>query len=51
MGESPLVIAPLKALHRGGVDLWEESKKVGLEINPLKTEEMRVNTIINQVLN
>ena len=26
-------------------DLWEESKKVGLEINPLKTEE-----IINQVL-
>ena len=31
-------------------DLWEESKKVGLEINPLKTEEIRVNTIINQVL-
>ena len=27
-----------------------ESKKVGLEINPLKTEEIRVNTIINQVL-
>jgi len=22
-------------------DLWEESKKVGLEINPLKTEEIR----------
>jgi len=31
-------------------DLWEESKKVGLEINPLKTEKIRVNTIINQVL-
>jgi hypothetical protein len=31
-------------------DLWEESKKVGLEINPLKTEEIRINTIINQVL-
>ena len=31
-------------------DLWEESKKVGLEINPLKTEEIRVNTIIIQVL-
>ena len=31
-------------------DLWEESKKVGLEIKPLKTEEIRVNTIMNQVL-
>ena len=31
-------------------DLWQESKKVGLDINPLKTEEIRVNTIINQVL-
>ena len=31
-------------------DLWEESKEVGLEINPLKTEEIRLNTIINQVL-
>ena len=31
-------------------DLWEESKKVGLEINPLNTEEIRVNTKINQVL-
>jgi hypothetical protein len=31
-------------------DLWEESKKVGLEINPLNTEEIRVNTIIIQVL-
>jgi hypothetical protein len=24
-------------------DFWEESRKVGLEINPLKTEEIRVN--------
>ena len=30
-------------------DLQEESKKVGLQINPLKTEEIRVNTIINRV--
>jgi hypothetical protein len=31
-------------------DLQEESKKVDLQINPLKTEEIRVNTIINRVL-
>jgi len=31
-------------------DLWEEYKKVGLEINPLKTKEIRVNTVINQGL-
>jgi hypothetical protein len=31
-------------------DLQEESKKVGLQINPMKTEEIRVNTIINRVL-
>jgi hypothetical protein len=30
-------------------DLQEESKKVGLQINPFKTEEIRVNTIINSV--
>ena len=30
-------------------DLQEESKKVGFQINPLKTEEIRVNTIINRV--
>ena len=30
-------------------DLQEESKKVGLQINPLRTEEIRVNTIINRV--
>ena len=30
-------------------DLQEESKKVSLQINPLKTEGIRVNTIINSV--
>jgi hypothetical protein len=31
-------------------DLWEESKKAGLEINFSKTEEIRVNTTVNQEL-
>jgi hypothetical protein len=31
-------------------DLHEESKKAGLQINPLKTEEIRVDIIINRVL-
>jgi hypothetical protein len=31
-------------------DLWEESKKVGLEINSSKTEEIRVNAAVNQEL-
>ena len=40
-----------KCEHMQKLDvLWEESKKVGLEINHLKTEEIRVNTITNQVL-
>ena len=30
-------------------DLQEESKKVGLQINPLKTDKIRVNTIRNRV--
>ena len=30
--------------------LWKESKKAGLEINSSKTEEMRVNTVVNQGL-
>jgi hypothetical protein len=30
-------------------DLQEECKKLSLQINPLKTEEIRVNTIINRV--
>ena len=29
-------------------DLWKESKKAGLEINSLKTEEIRVNTTVSQ---
>jgi hypothetical protein len=29
-------------------DLWEESKKAGLEINSSKTEEICVNMILNQ---
>ena len=31
-------------------DHWKESKKAGLEINSSKTEEIRVNTIVNQGL-
>jgi len=31
-------------------DLWKESKKAGLEINSSKTEEIRVNTVVNQGL-
>ena len=31
-------------------DLWKESKKAGLEINSSKTEEIRVNTAVNQGL-
>jgi hypothetical protein len=31
-------------------DPWKESKKAGLEINSSKTEEIRVNTIVNQGL-
>jgi hypothetical protein len=31
-------------------DVWEESKKLGLEINLSKTEEIRVNAIVNQGL-
>jgi hypothetical protein len=31
-------------------DLWEESKKAGLKIKSLKTEEIRFNTTVNRVL-
>jgi hypothetical protein len=31
-------------------DLWEESNKADLEINPFKTEEIRINTTVNQEL-
>ena len=30
--------------------LWKESKKAGLEVNSSKTEEIRVNTVVNQGL-
>jgi hypothetical protein len=35
-------------LERKLDDLWEESKKVGLEFNPSITEEIHVDTIVNQ---
>jgi hypothetical protein len=31
-------------------DLWEESRNVRLEINPMKSEKITVNRIINRVL-
>jgi len=31
-------------------DLWKGSKKAGLEINSLNTEEIRINTVVNQGL-
>jgi hypothetical protein len=31
-------------------DHWKESKKAGLAINSSKTEEIRINTIVNQGL-
>jgi len=37
-------------MYRKLDDLWKESKKAGLEINSSKTEEIRVNTIVNQGL-
>ena len=46
MHQSAYFIPLIKRLY----DLWEESKKVRLQINPLKTEEIRVNTVINQGL-
>jgi hypothetical protein len=37
-------------MQRKSDDLWEESKKAGLEINSSKTEEICVNTTVNQEL-
>jgi hypothetical protein len=37
-------------LQRKLDDFWKKSKKAGLEINFSKTEEIRVNTIVNQGL-
>ena len=36
-----------KHMQRKLDDLWEESKKVGLEINSSKTEEIHVSTTTN----
>jgi hypothetical protein len=35
-------------MQRKSDDLWEESKKVGVAINPLKTEEIHVYAVVNQ---
>jgi hypothetical protein len=45
-----LVSHRYKHMQRKLVDLWEESKKVGLEINPPKTKEICVNTKVHQAL-
>ena len=45
-----LVYHKYEHMQRKLDDLWKESKKAGLEINSSKTEEIRVNTIINQGL-
>ena len=44
-----LCLTNMSICKRNLDDLQEKSKKVRLQINPLKTEEMRVNTIINRV--
>jgi len=45
-----LVSHKYEHMQRKWYDLWKESKKAGLEINASKTEEIRVNTIVNQGL-
>ena len=45
-----LVSHKYKRMQRKLDDLWKESKKAGLVINSLKTEEICVNTIVNQGL-
>ena len=45
-----LVSHKYEHMHGKLDDLWKESKKAGLVINSLKTEEIRVNTIVNQGL-
>jgi hypothetical protein len=37
-------------MYRKLDDLWKQSKKAGLTINSSKTEEIRVNTTVNQGL-
>jgi len=45
-----LVSYKYEHMHGKLDDLWKESKKAGLVINSLKTEEIRVNTTVNQGL-
>jgi len=45
-----LVSHKYKHMQRKLDDLWKESNKVGLEINSSNTEEIRVNTTVNQGL-
>jgi len=45
-----LVSHKYEHMYRKLDDLWKESKKDGLETNSSKTEEIRVNTIVNQGL-
>jgi hypothetical protein len=37
-------------MQRKLYDLWEKYKKVGFEVNLSKTEEIRVNAVVNQGL-
>jgi len=43
-----LVSHKYELMQRKLDDLWKESKKAGLEINSSKSEEIRVNAIVNQ---
>ena len=45
-----LVSHKYERMQRKLDDLWKESRKAGLEINSSKTEEIRVNTVVNQRL-
>ena len=45
-----LVYHKYEHMQRKLDDLWKESRKAGLDINSLKTEEIRVNTTVNQWL-
>jgi hypothetical protein len=49
-GDVCFVFHRYKHMQRELDDLWEESKKAGFEINSSKTEEICVNTTVNQEL-
>jgi len=48
MDDVRLVSHKYEHMQRKLDDLWKESKKAGLEMNSSKTEEIRVNTIVDQ---